>query len=151
MIIDKIKNAEKYYSLDEKIKEALLFIKENKFETMIDGKYEINGSEIYASVSRYETKSMDKGSWEAHKNYIDVQYVVEGTEKIGYAPVANLQVSHEYSEEKDITRFAGTGDFVTIANGTFAIFFPGEGHMPGINSESGSQKILKVVVKVIAV
>lgn len=150
MIIDNIKNAEKYFGLSEGIKKALLFIKEKDFESLEEGKHEINGSEIFFMINRYETKAPEIGSWEAHKKYIDVQFVADGVEKMGYAPVENLTVTQDYNDEKDIMRFSGSGDFVTAGKGTFAIFFPGDGHMPGMNAEGTSQKILKIVVKVSA-
>ena len=150
MIIDNINNAEKYFGLGEKIKRALLFIKENNFESMSDGKYEIKDSEIFAMVNRYETKLYENGTWEAHKKYIDVQFVAEGTEKMGYADITKLTVTKEYENDKDIMFLKGKGDFITAERGTFAIFFPSDAHMPGMNPEKISQNIVKVVVKVIA-
>lgn len=150
MIIDDIKNAGKYFGLSERIKQALLFLKEKNFETMDDGKYEIKADEIFATVSRYETKPVEKGTFESHKKYIDVQFVAGGIEKIGYSPVGKLKVSREYINDKDIMFYSGNGDFVTVSKGTFAIFFPEDGHMPGINEGNMAQNVLKVVVKVIA-
>lgn len=148
MVIDNIKNADKYFGLGIGIKKALQFIKENKFDSLNDGKYEIDGAEVYAMISRYESKPMEKGSWEAHRKYIDVQYVAGGIEKMGYAPLEKLTVSQEYKEEKDIMRLTGSGDFLTAKEGTFAIFYPTDGHMPGMAFDK-QQNVLKVVVKVL--
>ncbi len=150
MIIDNIKNAEKYFMLGERIKQAFLFLKEKSFETMNDGRYEIKDDEIFAIVSRYETKPVEKGVFESHKKYIDVQFVAGGMEKIGYSHVDGLKVSREYANDKDIMFYGGNGDLVTAAEGTFAVFFPEDGHMPGINAGNNAQNVLKVVVKVIA-
>ena len=148
MVLDKINNAEKYFGLGERIKKALIYINENDFSKIADGKYEIESNKIFASIMRYETKPMDKGSWEAHRKYIDVQFVAIGKEKIGYAPIAKLNLSKEYIEEKDIMRFTGEGDFFLAEEGTFAIFFPADGHMPGMTVTS-PKNVLKVVVKVL--
>lgn len=149
MVIDNIKNADIYYSLGDKIEKALRYLKENDFASISDGKYEIEGNNIFAMVSRYETKSINAGVWEAHKNYIDVQYVADGSERLGYAPVNSLTVSAEYSGMKDIMFLKGGGNFISAGKGTFLIFYPGDGHMPGLNLEEMPQKVLKVVVKVI--
>ena len=150
MIIDKIKNADIYYNLGEKIEKALRYLKEKDFSSMSDGKYEIYGNKIFAMVSRYETKPVNTGVWEAHKKYIDVQYIAEGTEKLGYAPVDILTVSEEYSEEKDIMFLNGEGSYIGAGKGAFLIFYPGDGHMPGLNPGDSKKNVLKVVVKVIA-
>jgi YhcH/YjgK/YiaL family protein len=147
MVLDKLSNAEKYFGLGDRIKKALLYIKENDFGKIPDGKYEIDGNKIYASVMRYESKPVEKGSWEVHRKYIDVQYVAGGKEKMGYANLAKLNVSQEYVEEKDIMMLTGDGDFFLAEEGTFAIFYPADGHMPGMAAAS-PQKVLKVVVKV---
>ncbi len=149
MVLDKLSNSEKYYGLGEKIKKALIYIKENDFDKIADGKYEIENEKIFASVTRYESKLMEKGLWETHRKYIDVQYVARGREKMGYAPMAKLNVSQEYLDEKDMTRLTGEGNFFLAEEGMFAIFYPSDGHMPGM-AVASPEKVLKVVVKVIA-
>jgi len=148
MIIDNINNSHKYYGLGDKIKKALIFLKENDFSAMKNGNYEIDGSDIYAVINRYETKPIEQDLWEAHRKYIDVQFIASGFEKIGYSPMEKLTVSKEYNEEKDISWLSGNGDFLTVKENMFAVFYPGDGHMPG-RTESASNKVLKVVVKVI--
>ena len=76
MIFDNIKNAETYFNLDEKIKKGLEFILNNDLTTFENGKYEIDGDKVTANIQEYDTKA--EGLFEAHKNYIDIQYVISG-------------------------------------------------------------------------
>jgi YhcH/YjgK/YiaL family protein len=101
-------------------------------------------------VQQYDTKSRDKGLWEAHRRYIDVQFVASGIETMGYAPIGNCTVTQEYSSEKDCALFSGKGDFLTAPAGTFLVFFPEDVHMPCLATE-GSVPVRKVVVKVAVV
>lgn len=147
MIIDHIKNAAVYKGLNARIMKALDYLAKTDFSALAPGRYEIDGSTIYALVQEYETKPREKGVWEAHRRYIDVQFVADGIETMGYAPLGNLAVSQAYSSEKDCELFTGTGDFITAGKGMFLVFFPEDGHMPCLIKDK-PVKVRKVVVKV---
>ena len=147
MIIDSLDNAALYQGLGSDIAKALDYLAANDFSTMAPGRYDIDGDTVYAMVQRYDTKLREKGVWEAHRRYIDVQYVASGIETMGYANIAGLTETQPYSEEKDYLLLAGKGDFVTASAGTFIIFFPHDAHMPCLAYEDPTP-VLKVVVKV---
>jgi YhcH/YjgK/YiaL family protein len=147
MIIDGIKNAALYQGLNAGIRTALDYLAKTDFSAMAPGRYDIDGSNVYALVQQYETKPREKGLWEAHRRYIDVQFVAAGIEVMGYAPLGNCNVTQEYSSEKDCAFFSGNGDYVTARAGTFVIFFPEDVHMPCLVSD-GPVTVRKVVVKV---
>ena len=148
MVLDKLENIDKYSGLGERISKALLFLKQNNFQEMKDGRYEIDGENIYASVMRYKTKPAENGKWESHKKYIDVQFVADGSERIGYSNLSGMTVNENYSEEKDVQFLIGEGDFITAEKGTFVILFPQDVHMPGISIDNRQSDVTKVVVKV---
>ncbi len=147
MIIDSIKNAALYKGTGARIQMALEYLAKTDFEPLAPGRYDIDGGNVYALVQHYRTKPRETGLWEAHRRYIDVQYVAAGIESMGYAPIGNLTVTQPYSSEKDCELFSGAGDFVTVRAGTFAIFFPGDGHMPCL-AAAAPAPVRKVVVKV---
>lgn len=130
MIIDNLKDISIYYRLNDRIARGLRFLKENNLEVINPGRYEIEGSEIYMLVQEYKTKRIENCSWEAHRKYVDIQYIVKGVEKMGYANVNKLEAITEYDHDKDITFFYGTGDFFSLAEGEFAVFTPEDAHMP---------------------
>ncbi|MCB2305835.1 YhcH/YjgK/YiaL family protein [Clostridium estertheticum] len=148
MIINKLSNAEQYYGISQRIEKGLKYLKDTDLENIEIGKYEIDGKNIIAVVSEYETKDIEKGKWEAHKKHIDIQFVVSGKEKIGYACINEMIESSEYNEEKDVIFLKGDGDMLLVNEGTFAIFAPEDVHMPTINAEN-SQHVKKVVVKIL--
>src|SRR5574340_275000 len=113
MIIDHLKNAALYYGMSEKFAAAFNYLKNSDLSNINPGKYEIDGSNIYALVQRYMTKPRENGFWEAHRRYIDIQYVVKGVELIGYANLDNLKAG-EYDEAKDFLPLQGNGDFIIV-------------------------------------
>ncbi|WP_443661024.1 YhcH/YjgK/YiaL family protein [Clostridium sp.] len=148
MIINKLTNAEQYYGVSQRIEMGLKYLKDTDLAKIEPGKYEIDGKNIIALVSEYETKDIEKGKWEAHKNHIDIQYVVSGGERIGYANINEMKVSSEYNEEKDVFFLKGEGDMLLVKEGTFAIFAPEDVHMPTINA-GNTKHVKKVVVKIL--
>ncbi|NJD03521.1 MAG: DUF386 domain-containing protein [Ruminiclostridium sp.] len=148
MIVDSIENAGQYYCIGTRIEKALRYLKETDFSTMKPGRYEIEGSNIYVLLLEYDTKPVVEGKWEAHRKYIDVQYMEEGAELLGYSLLSNLEVIREYNAEDDYALLKGKGDMITLNSGTFAILYPADAHMPGM--ELGAPKpVIKVVVKIL--
>ena len=147
MIIDSIQNRARYERLGTGIAKALEYLARTDVSKMATGRYDLDGDNVYALVQRYDTKPREKGVWEAHRRYIDVQFVASGVESMGYAPIGSLTVTQPYAADNDCVLLAGTGDFVTAAAGTFVVFFPEDAHMPCLAC-GAPPAVCKVVVKV---
>ncbi|MBU0573553.1 MAG: YhcH/YjgK/YiaL family protein [Candidatus Margulisbacteria bacterium] len=147
MIIDELKNAALYKKMSPGIADALDYLCNTDFSQIAKGRHEIDGSRMYALVNEYESLPREKGVWEAHRQYIDVQYIYEGVEQIGYAPLDSLKITQAYSAEKDCLLLEGQGDLLTMREGYFAVFFPRDAHMPGL-ALKGPAPVKKIVVKV---
>jgi YhcH/YjgK/YiaL family protein len=147
MIIDKLKNVGLYDGMGSKLKLAFEFLKKNDFVNMAAGKYEIDGCDVYAMVQQYEPKPLEQGAWEAHRKYIDVQYMVSGNETMGYSCIEGMKTKIEYDESRDCIFFEGEGDYFKVGEGFFVIFAPQDAHMPSIEYKK-PETVKKVVVKV---
>ena len=147
MIIDNLKNAQLYYGLSNRMHNALKFLKENDFSSMDCGKYEIEGSDVYALIFNYETKSPQNTVKEAHKRYIDIHYMADGNEGMGFAGIDSMKPAGEYNEKDDVVFFEGEMDYFKINQGMFAVCGPDEVHSPG-NILNETSLVKKVVVKV---
>jgi YhcH/YjgK/YiaL family protein len=147
MIIDKLSNSHLYSNLSERINKAFDYLKKTDFSKTELGRYDIDDDNIFSLVNEYNTKDENEGKLEAHKKYIDVQFVAEGEELMGYAPLENQKIIDEYNEKNDITFFSGKKSFTLVKEGMFAIFFPTDVHLPGIKVKEKSH-VKKVVVKV---
>ena len=107
MIIDKLSNSQLYSGFGERINKAFTYLKQTDFSKMELGRYEIDGDNIFVLVNEYNTKDQSEGKLEAHKKYIDVQFVAKGSEIMGYATLENKIVIDEYNEQIDITLLSG--------------------------------------------
>ena len=78
MIFDRIQNRRLYARLGSSIGEALEYLATTDFSDMPNGKHMIDGDRLFIVVQRYRPKPLSEIIWEAHRDYIDVQYVVSG-------------------------------------------------------------------------
>ena len=147
MIKDLISNAKLYYSISEYLKEGLVWLEKTDLLNIADGKYEINGDKVFASVQTYQTK--DDAKYESHRKYIDIQYVISGQEKIGVVNVANCTTCVEYESQKDLEIYDINQDdeYLLLNEGQFIILYPHDAHKPSIKVNTTSN-VKKVVVKV---
>lgn len=148
MIIDHINNAALYYGLGAGIEAGLRFLKTVDLEHLPLGKNEIRGDKLFTVVSEYTAKDKAASKWEAHRKYIDIQYVVSGAENMGYQCVSKLEVESQYDDKNDVLFLRGPGGLLTVAEGFFVIFFPQDAHQPGL-SVRRPQMVRKIVVKVL--
>lgn len=148
MIIDYINNVDLYKKIDKKMVIAFKYLLDIDFSKVDPGKYEIDGNNIYSLVQEYKPYSKDEGVWESHHNYIDIQYMFQGKELMGYANQNQLKVTQKYDENSDRTFYAGDGDYFVVNQGMFAVFFPEDAHMPCVAVDK-PETIKKVVIKVL--
>lgn len=147
MIIDKLKNSDTYYALGERFKTAFEYLKNTDINKLENGKYEIDGENIFVSVQDYETKPIENGRWEAHRKYADIQFLAEGSEQLGYTDTESLEPETEYDSDNDIIFLKGSGQFAKAQAGDFLVFFPNDAHMPCISTEKPAY-VKKAVVKI---
>jgi YhcH/YjgK/YiaL family protein len=138
-----------YFKNKERWDKAFIFLKSNDLSKLEIKRYDIDGDNLYAPISEYLTKNEEDAMFEAHRKYIDIQYVITGSEQMSVAPISmKKDVLTPYDPAKDI-------EFMTVSqsnsfNATpdrFFIFFPSDIHRPSVRIGENSQ-VLKVVVKV---
>ncbi len=148
MIYDNQKQLSVYHSLPG-IAAAEDFLRRADPMTLAAGKYPLGGG-VFVNVNRYAPTEESK--WEAHRNYIDLQYVVDGCETMCAALLDDAMDAGAYQSEKDIQFFGGAKDGRAVrmrfGAGDFALFFPGDVHMPGLRNEKTGDAVTKLVFKI---
>ena len=146
MIKDSISRAEKYYGISKNLKKGFEWIKNNDLKSMPDGRYQIDEGN-YANLQSYLTK--DDAPYEAHRDYIDIQYMVEGEELSGRVDYEDCSTKEDYNKEKDIEFLKPNveEEIFKIKEGEFFVFFPHDAHKPAIKITE-NKNVKKVIVKV---
>jgi YhcH/YjgK/YiaL family protein len=146
MIADTLDNSPLYRGLSPRIALAFDYLHGTDLRRAATGTVEIDGRRVYAIVQEYATLDRTQGTWEAHRQYIDLQYVVSGTERIGFARASRLTPAR-YDQERDFLPLSGEGDFLTLGPGDFMLLFPEDAHMPRI-AVNAAEIVRKVVMKI---
>ena len=146
--VDMLEFAFQYHANKALWDKAFAFIRDTDLEGIAPGKYSIEGDNVYVSVAEGITKAKEDTKWEAHRRYIDIQYVVRGREKMGVASYKNAEIISSFDEIRDIGFYNVTGGKYYVAEpGTFFIFFPKDVHRPGINADMAEEN-KKIVIKI---
>lgn len=146
MIIDKIENHHLYNGISKRISIAFDFIKQTDLVNIPLGKHEILKDDVFAIAMEYETKNKSECKFEGHYKYIDLQFIVSGSELVGIRTLTN-QIPVETNIESDYSFYDIDSDLIRFESKTFMLFFPDDLHMPGVHLDQASN-IKKVVVKI---
>ena len=148
MITDTLRLCHRYAGLHPRFAAAFEFLKKLPADQPL-GRFELDGDNCFALVQSYTTKPAADGKFESHERYIDIQFIQSGQETLLWAPRATLQVTQPYNSEKDVAFYSlpARTTPVNLMAGEFAIFFPEDGHAPGIEY-GGAMTVRKVVIKV---
>jgi len=138
-----------YFKNKERWDKAFTFLKSSDLSNLEIKRYEIDGENIFAPVSEYLSKNEEDAKFEAHKKYIDIQYVISGVEQMSVAPLSELDsITVPYDPAKEV-------EFMTVKESRhfkanperFFIFFPSDIHRPGLKVGENAM-VKKIVVKV---
>ena len=147
MIYDRIENIETYSAISERLAKGLRLLQTTDFSALEAGKYEVDGKELFFMLQSYQSKEQNDRP-EAHKKYIDIQYLLEGEEQIGIGALSEMVEEVSANPEGDIWFYHGPVTNFKMGKGNFAVFFPQDAHAPGI-ATGDPAPVRKVVVKVL--
>ena len=151
MIIDFNRNLKNHQYLNTEIlRKAFDFINNAAMSTP-DGRYELDGDKFFVNVQSYNTKLLSESKVEVHRKYVDIQTLIDGSELCFVSEVEDLAVISEFDASKDVgffTFMSDVSDKFILQPGKFAIFFPGEGHMPMVAVNEKSCPVKKMIVKI---
>lgn len=147
MITGNLKKYQHFLKLNPNFEKAFAFLSKPGLKDLADGRHEIAGGSVYAMVQKGMGKGKKAAKLEAHEKYIDIQYVVAGSELIGVSRVLDCKkILTRYSKANDIKYFDDLPSrYLKLNPGDFVILFPGDAHAP----LSGLYEHHKVVVKVV--
>lgn len=147
MILDSLSRAGLYFSAGPRLAAGLRWLAAFDPETG-DGRYELDGDDLFALVQRYDTAPGAEKRFESHRRFADIQFVAAGRERILHAPVEGLEEETPYDGATDVRFFRdpAASSSLLLAAGDFAILFPDDAHKPGCMA-GGREAVLKVVVK----
>ena len=152
MIITTLDEISQQSQLSNEIKSAIEFLKNHGTEKRDLGKFEFADGKLFGFAQAYATSpENDDTRFEAHRNYIDVQYISSGEETMKLLHIDELTVTQEYAEEADCLLGISennTHDDIAFKSGQVMILYPTDAHAPGVASKSGTHDVKKLCIKI---
>jgi YhcH/YjgK/YiaL family protein len=147
MVLDSIKNAELYYSLSPRIKEAFDWLAKTDIKSLSVGRHDIDGDNLFVNVMDVDLKPRHEAALEVHNRYVDIQIMYGGQEEYGWAERCDCHAPREeFNSEKDVQFFNDTPQtFFALNEQQFAIFFPEDAHAPMLGDGSVRKLIFKLL------
>ena len=151
MLICNIKILQEQLKGGGRFQKAIDFLMQERLENQPLGKINLEGDYVYVRVLEYQTLPFEEVKFEAHKQYIDIHYVIKGEEAIWTVNTEKLCNLDEYNTQKDIfhgsPRKTSEISKVILSQGDLAIFYPSDAHAPK-GLVVSSMVIKKIVVKI---
>lgn len=146
MIFDHISQSASYAGLGPRFAKAFDFLRTFSRETP-DGRYELEGSDLFALVQTNQTKPAAEGVYEAHEAYADIHFVFQGEEVMYQSPLPFLKPRGEFNVKDDYLLYDGADESALhLREGYFALVLPQDGHKPGCQAAEAAT-VRKVVIK----
>lgn len=148
MIVDTLSHASVYRDMPD-LSGVFEFISRCRLSDLPDGRTDIDGDRLYVMIQRPILKPAAEALPEAHDCYIDLQLVLEGEELMGYAPRSGLGSPVRSDAGHDIFFYRQPDDMalLTVREGMFAVFYPGDAHAPCIRTDACGASV-KAVFKI---
>ncbi|MBQ3210024.1 MAG: YhcH/YjgK/YiaL family protein [Oscillospiraceae bacterium] len=148
MILDLLENSGYYSAQNPGLELAFDFLRKHSESPFPAGRYDLDGDNVYAMVSGYETQPYENIAYESHRSYIDVQYVRSGREYLYWALMDDSTVKVPYDEKGDVCFFPDMeGTALPLDKGSFIVLYPEDIHKPRCIAGCPTQ-VEKVVIKV---
>jgi len=148
MVTGHLQDIMRYAGLDNRLAQAMAYLQQTDFTTMAPGKYEVTGDAVFAIVNEFMTKPQAACEPETHRKYIDIQFIVSGKEKFGWAPLLQQEPLAPYNEEQDLLLYRPEMlNYLNLSAGMFILFYPTDIHMPEI-CVNEPELVKKVVMKI---
>ena len=131
------------------LQQALTLAVAANLQEKTPGRYELQGDNIFMNVMQFATQSPEQKKAELHREYIDIQVLLSGEERILFGMTDSARQCEEMHVEDDYQLCSQIADeqAMVLKPGRFVIFMPGEPHKPGCVVQA-PMDIKKVVIKV---
>ncbi len=148
MILDELAAAGRYRGLHALFRQGFEFLARPDLESLDSGRHELDGDRLFALVNRDPGRGRGGARLEAHRKYIDIQFLVSGSEEIGWRPTPQCRaLSEAYDDARDIMFFADEPlTWITLPVGKFMIFYPEDAHAPLAATGLNTKVVIKVAV-----
>jgi biofilm protein TabA len=146
MIVASLDQFPRFFPLHSLFSHTYEFLRLVQKQGLPEGRFFLEGDQLLAVV--VQDVKEPEGRLRAHQRFIDVQYVINGTDRLMWAPVSTCQdIAADYSTESDTTLYyTQNPSIIDIPHGHLCILFPEDAHASAPGEDNPKKVLLKVAI-----
>lgn len=158
MIVNKFTNSDNNIHLNAILKHIIDKVQQQDLYNIVLGRHTIEGfsaDDAFFVVMEYQTTPTSEHGPEFHQEYIDIQFIMSGSERCGWGIITDeeravLATKYHYDRERDICFISDNNislSYFNLNTDEYYIFTPNTLHMPNLSVDTPTQ-VRKVVIKI---
>ena len=146
MIFAKLTDAADYRGIHPRLDRVIDCLNEEFLNKVGTQTQKLEDDLLYVTRFDYETIPLEEAFFEAHKKYLDVHLMLQGTERVD---ISHPDVLTLFDHKDDFYAYQGEAEqTLLLTPGSFLVVFPGDAHRIKVQVE-GPENVSKVVFKLL--
>lgn len=132
MVFGNVQDLEAFSWLESQVLKCFDYAKENDLISYKKGSHPIEGEDLFVNIVEYETTTPENRFWEAHRQYLDLHFMLRGPEQIDVNFIQNME-QKEFVEKDDFLPLEGEPNSHVVLNaGDFLLCYPADAHRTAV-------------------
>ena len=146
MIFAKLTDAADYRGIHPRLDRVIDCLNEEFLHQVGTQTQKLEDDLLYVTRFDYETIPLEDAFFEAHKKYLDVHLMLQGTERVD---ISHPDVLTLFDHKDDFYAYQGEAEqTLLLTPGSFLVVFPGDAHRIKVQVR-GPENVSKVVFKLL--
>ena len=148
MVVGNISDLKDFSWLVEGVQKAFEYAKTHDMLSYEKGRHDIDGEDLYVNIAEYETTAPENRFWEAHREYLDLHFMLRGPEQIDVNFIQNLRQEEYVPKDDFLPLFGDPNSSVVLNEGDFLLAYPADAHRTAVAVEGKPAVIKKAIFKI---
>ena len=147
MVFGNISDLKSYSWLEDSVLQAFAYAKEHDLMSYEKGRHDIDGEDLFVNIVEYETTTPENRFWEAHREYLDLHFMLRGPEQIDVNFIQNMEQKEYVPKDDFLPLFGDPNSSVVLNQGDFLLAYPADAHRTAV-AVNGPAVIKKAIFKI---
>lgn len=144
MVFGNVRDLKDFGFLTENVRKCFDYARNHDLLSYETGSHPIDGDELFVNIVEYETTTPENRFWEAHRQYLDLHFMLRGPEQIDVNFIDNM-AQKEFVEKDDFLPLEGDPNSHVVLNaGDFLLCYPADAHRTAV--QVGSPAVIKKAI-----
>ena len=132
MVFGNIRDLKDFSWLESQVRKCFDYAQTHDLLSYEKGSHPIEGDDLFVNIVEYTTTNAVDRFWEAHRQYLDLHFMLRGPEQIDVNFIDNME-QKEFVEKDDFLPLEGEPNCSVVLNsGDFLLCYPKDAHRTAV-------------------